>query len=107
SHVGQLLAVPPAERSAGSGQHQRMHYVRGLALEALEGSGVLAVDRQQPASSTSPRRGRQLACRHEALLVRKGQIGTPLERPEGRRQACEADDSVEDEVRLRTLEQLR
>jgi hypothetical protein len=44
---------------------------------------------------------------HEALLVRKGEVDAALERPEGRVHAREPDDGVEDDIRLRALEEFR
>ena len=76
------------------------------ALQALEGGGVLAVDRQQPASSPLPRRERELAGGDEALLVREREVDAALERPERHRQPGEADDRVEHDVGLGALEQL-
>ena len=67
---------------------------------------MLGVHRQQQASSPLLRGERELARRDEALLVREREIDAGLERPEGRRQAGEADDGVQDDVRLGTLEQL-
>src|SRR5262249_60586363 len=89
-HIGKLVTASSAERSTGGGEHQRVHHLRRPALEALKGGGVLAVDRQQPPSSTPPRCGRKIAGRDEALLYCDGQVDAPLECPERRRQAREA-----------------
>ena len=52
------------------------------------------------------RRGRELAGRDEALLVREREVDAALERPERRADPGEADDRVEDDVGLGPLEQL-
>ena len=57
-------------------------------------------------SSSARRPSSQLACRDEALLVRERERHPALERPERSRQPGEADDRVEDDVRLGALEQL-
>ena len=68
---------------------------------------MLGVDRQQQPSSPLLRCERELARGDEALLVREREIDAGLERPEGRRQAGEADDGVQDDIGLSALEQLR
>ena len=68
---------------------------------------MLAVDREQPASPAPPRLERELARGDEALLVREREVDAALERPQRRRQPREADDGVQDDVRLGTLEQRR
>ncbi len=98
--------VRPAERPARRGQDEPGDG-RGIApLEALEERGVLAVDREQQPSSPLLRGERELAGRDEALLVRQRERDAVLERPERRPNAGEADDGVEDDVRLAPLEQL-
>jgi len=77
------------------------------ALEALERSGVLAVDWDQPPSPAPLRRERELSGCDEALFVRQREIDAVLERPERRREPGKAHDCVEDDVGLRALEQLR
>ena len=67
---------------------------------------MLGVDRQQQASTPLPRRERELAGRDEALLVRERERDAALERPQGRADAGEADDRVQDDVRLCGFEQL-
>ena len=67
---------------------------------------MLGVDGQQQASTPLPRRERELAGRDEALLVRERERDAALERPERRADAGEADDRVQDDVRLRGFEQL-
>ena len=67
---------------------------------------VLGVDRQQQASSPLLRRERKLAGRDEALLVRERERHSALERPERRFDACEPDDRVQHDIRLRGSEQL-
>ena len=93
-----------SERPAGRGEHDRFDRVRGVPVEALEERRVLAVDRQQRASSPLPRRECEVAGGDEALLVREGERDSVLERPERRADACEADDGVEHEVGLCGLE---
>jgi hypothetical protein len=68
---------------------------------------VLTVDGDQQPSSTSLRLERELAGSDETLLVGEGEMDTALERPQRRRQPGEADDGVEDEIRLGPVEQLR
>ena len=65
---------------------------------------MLAVDRQQSASTPLKRREREVAGRDQALLVREGQVDAVLERPERGRQPRETDNGVQDDVRLRALE---
>jgi hypothetical protein len=50
---------------------------------------------------------REVAGRDEALLVGKRERDASLERPERRRQAGEADDGVQDDVRLSLVEKSR
>ena len=76
------------------------------ALEALERRRVLGVDGQQQPSSPLLCGERELAGGDEALLVREREIDAGLERPQRRRQAREADDGVQDDVRLGAFEQL-
>ena len=79
----------------------------GLAsFEELEGGGVLRVDGQDPPSPLLPRGRRELAAGDEALLVGEREVDPVLERPERGRQPCEADDRVEDDIRLRAVEEL-
>ena len=68
---------------------------------------VLAVDGQQAPASPLPGGERELARGDEALLVREREVDPALERPQRRREAGEADDRVEDDVRLGPLQQLR
>ena len=63
------------------------------------------VDRQQQASSPLLRAQRELAGGDEALLVREGERDPALQRPQRGADAGEADDGVEDDVRLGRLEQ--
>ena len=67
---------------------------------------MLAVDREQPASAPLLRGERELAGGDEALLVGEREVDAVLERPERGRQAGEADDRVQHDVRLGPLEQL-
>ncbi len=67
---------------------------------------MLRVDRQDPPSPLLPRGRRELAARDEAFLVGEREVDSPLERPERGRQPCEAHDRVEDDIRLRTVEEL-
>ena len=67
---------------------------------------MLRVHGEQQASSPLLGGERELARGDEALLVREREVDAGLERPERGRQACEADDGVEDDVRLGALEQL-
>ena len=76
-----------------------VHLLGPPFLEALEERRVLAVDRQDPAAAARLRRGRELAGRDEALLVREREVDAVLERPERRVDAGEADDGVQDDVR--------
>ena len=68
---------------------------------------MLAVDREQKPSTPLPRFERELAGRDEALLVGQRERDAPLERPERRREAREADDGVQDDVRLGHVQQRR
>ena len=85
--VLELVARAAAERAARRGQDERVDLVRRAALEALEGGGVLAVDRQQPPSAPRLRGEREVAGGDEALLVREREVDAALERPERDRQA--------------------
>ena len=66
---------------------------------------MLRVDGQQQASSPLLRAQRELPCGDEALLVRERERDPVLERPQRGADAGEADDGVEDDVRLGRLEQ--
>ena len=82
--------------------------VRSPAVEELEGGRVLA---SRPGSSRPPPRRqaarREVAAGDEALLVGEREVDAVLQGPEGCRQPGEADDGVEDDVRLGAVEQLR
>ena len=67
---------------------------------------MLAVDGKQEAAATRLGGERQLARGDEALLVRQRKRDTLLERPEGRPDAGEPDDRVEDDVGLAPFEEL-
>ena len=67
---------------------------------------MLAVDRQKHTAAARLRGKGQLAGGDEAFLVRQRQCHAALECPEGRADAGEADDRVEDDVRLAPLEEL-
>jgi hypothetical protein len=68
---------------------------------------MLAVDGEHEAPSPLLGGQRELAGGDEALLVREREGDAALERPQRRGQAREADDRVQDDVGLRTVEQLR
>ena len=106
-HVFELVTAVTAERTSGGRQYQRVNLLGCTSFEALERCRVLAVDRDQAASATPLRRQGQLARSDEALLVREREVHPAFERPQGRGQAGEADDGVEDEIGLGPLEQLR
>src|SRR5436853_6140236 len=105
-HRRQLVACAAAERTAGAGEHERVDLFRLATLETLEERRMLAVDRQDATAAASLRCERELARRDEALLVRKRKVGAVLERPQRRVHPGEADDRVEDDVGLRTVEEL-
>ena len=105
--VLEVVPAAAAERPARGGQDERVDRVRCSALEPLEEGRVLGVDRQQEASAPLPRRQRELAGGDEALLVRERQRDAALERPQRRADAGEADDRVQDDVRLCGFEQFR
>ena len=105
-HIGQLVTRPAAERAAGARQDEARDLVGRRALQALVERGVLAVDRQDAPAAALLRGERKLARGDEALLVREREVDAVLERPERRVDAGEADDGVQDDVRLRALEQL-
>ena len=104
--VLELVARAAAERAARRGQDERVYLFRGSAFEALERGGVLAVDRQQPPSAPLASGEREVTGGDEALLVREREVDAALERPDRDRQAREADDRVQDDVRLGAVEQL-
>ncbi len=82
-----------------------MDGLRLPSLEALERSGVLAVDRKEEPSTPLSRSERELTGRDEALLVRQRERDAPLQRPESRRQTGKADDRVQDDVGRRVVQQ--
>src|SRR5207253_3851303 len=102
-----LFARAPAERAAGSRDHDRVDRLGRAALEALVEGGMLAVDREKAPFAARVGRCGEVAARDDALLVRKSQVDAVLEAPQRRGQTGEADDGVHDEIGLRTLEQLR
>jgi len=104
--VLELEARAAAEGTAGTGENERVDLFRLTSLEALEKRRVLTVDRQDPPAASLTRGERELPGCDEALLVRQREVDAVLERPEGRVDAREADDGVEDDVRLRALEEL-
>ena len=104
AHVGEVGAAPAAERPARGGEHERVHGVRRPPVEELKRGRVLGVDREQAPSPAPPGGHREVAAGDEALLVREREVDAALEGPEGRRQAGEADDRVEDDVRLGPVE---
>ena len=95
-----------AERPTGSRQHQRVDGLGVAALEALERRRVLESTGSSKSSTPLLRGECELARGDEALLVREREIDARLERPQCCRQAREADDGVQDDVRLGALEQL-
>jgi hypothetical protein len=66
---------------------------------------MLAVDRKEKPSPTLLRGYRELAGRDEALLVRERQRHAALERPQRRANAGEADDGVEHDVGVASLQE--
>ena len=80
--------------------------VGSTSLEALEERRVLAVDRQEQPAAASVGGDGELAGGDEALLVRERERDAALERPERRLDAGEADDRVEDDVRLARVEEV-
>jgi hypothetical protein len=75
-------------------------------FQALEQRRVLAVDRKQQAAAAPVRRDRKLAGSDKALLVCERQRDTTLECPERRVHACESDNRIQHDVRLRDVEEL-
>jgi len=106
-HVLELVAGAAAEGTARAGEDERVDLLRRSGFEALEGGGVLAVDRQEQASAPLPRRQGELAGGDQTLLVGERERDAALERPQRRRQPSEADDRVQHDVGLGALEQLR
>ena len=106
-HVRQLLARSAAKRAARGCEDDRVDRLEVAPLQALEDRGVLAVDREEKPSTPLPRCERELAGRDEALLVGQRERDAPLERPERRWKAREADDGVQDDVRLGHVQQRR
>ena len=104
--VFELVARAPAEGTAAGREDESPDLVPRHVSEELERRRVLAVDRQQQPSAPRPRVAGELACGDEALLVRERERDAALERPERRVDAGEADDRVEDDVRLGLLEHL-
>ncbi len=107
AHLREVGPRAAAEGPTRGGQDERVDGARGTAFEALKEGGVLGVDRQQQPPSPLPRCERQCAGGDEALLVRERERDATLECPEGRPNSGETDDSVQDDVRLRGLEQHR
>ena len=105
-YVRQIVSVSSAERASGRGENERVDGLERPALQALEGRTVLAVHRQEQAPSPLPCRESELAGGDKAFLVRERERRAALERPERRPEAGEADDGVEDDVRLGALEEL-
>ena len=104
--VGEVGAAAAAEGPARGRENEGVDGLRGVAVEKLERGGVLGVHGEQPPSSPLPGRHGQVAARDQALLVRKREVDAPLQRPEGRREAGEAHDRVEDDVGLGAVEQV-
>src|SRR3954454_21299310 len=103
-HVLPLVAGAAAERAAAGGEDEAL----GLAeLSALEERGVFAVDGDQVAVAAQPRLEGELPGCDEALLVGERERDAVLERPHRRSEPREADDRVQDDVRMRAFEQLR
>ena len=65
---------------------------------------MLAVDREKTSAAAVPRSECKVAGRDEALLVRERQCHSVLERPERRSDSGEADDGIQDQIRLGGLE---
>ena len=105
--IAELVARQTAERTARAGEHEARHLCGGGVRKTLVQRRVLRVDREDPAAAALLRCARELTGGDEALLVGERKVDSRLERPERRVHAGEADDGVEDDVRLRTLEQLR
>jgi hypothetical protein len=96
----------PAEGAARGGDHERRQLLARQLAEALLEGGVFGVDRQD--RPTSPPRGgkHELAARHEALLVREGEVEAPLERVEAGLEPGGADHGVEHDRRAGGVDQL-
>ena len=105
--VLELGARAATERPAGGGEHDLLDRLGRAPLEALEDRGMLAVDRKQQAAPAAVRGDRELAGGDEALLVRERKRDAALERPQGRLDAGEADDRVEDDVGIARVEERR
>src|SRR6266540_2753336 len=106
SYGAELVAVSAAKGPTGSRQDERLDCLLCPAFEALEGGAVLAVHGQQQPPTPLPRGQRELAGDDEALLVRKRELNASLQRPESRIEPGEADDGVQDDLRLCALQQL-
>jgi hypothetical protein len=105
-YVGELGAVAAAERPAGGGEDDRVHGLEVAAFQALEDGGMLAVYREQAASTPLPGGHGELAGRDEALLVGQREVDTALERPQRGSDTREAHNRVEHDVRPRLLQEL-
>ena len=104
-----LLAVTRVELVAarprnGPPEAVRTSRVDGLRARGPRGTGTSAECSLSTGSSSPPPRScareRELAGGDEALLVRERERDAALERPERRAEAGEADDRVQDDVRL-------
>ena len=100
------LAVGPTERHEVSRITLRVdcehHTLEQIEKQMHKLVNVLRVQELSPGESVE----RELAGGHEALLVRKPEVDAVLERPERGMDAGEADDGIQDDVRLGPFEQV-
>ncbi len=96
----ELVAGPPAERTAGTREHHALQVLATLVAERHRQRGVLGVHREQAFRFPLHEVGDELAADHQRLLVRERQRLARLERREGRGEAGGADERVQDEVTL-------
>ena len=100
----ELVSRAAAERPTARGEDDRLR----LAGEgALEERRVLTVDRDQRSAPALTRREREVARSDEALLVGERERDAVLERPHRPGQAGKAEGRVQDDVRLRALQERR
>jgi hypothetical protein len=99
-YLRELGTRAAAERPARGREHEALHRLRRAPLEALEERRMLAVDGKEPSPTPLPGARCEVASRHEALFIGEREVDPGLERGERRRQAGEADDGIQDDVRL-------
>jgi hypothetical protein len=104
SDAPQVRTAP--EGAAGRSQDEAISRAGGGACEQLLQRGVLGVDRKDPGAAGLRQSGHEVAADHQALLVGQGDVGALRQGHDRRAEPGDANDRVQDQVRLCGRDQL-